>query len=442
MDSRSPERHPIVVACTVILAFCATGVLWSGTKGAGLKELPEPTVAPVDPNAEDPTRARGRFRPSMEGLSEEDQIAALESIGYLSGTREAGEQSSVTVHDTDRAWQGLNLYTSGHAPEAVLMDMEGEVLHVWNASFKDAFPEFTRRENQNMLFWRRVHLLPDGELLAIFEGEAIVKLDRDSNVLWANANKAHHDLEIAENGDIWVLTRKGMAIAQLNNDVPTLNDMVTVLGPDGEEKHKISLLKAYRDSEFKDHWAKRSRRGGDVFHTNSLAILDGSQVHMDPAFKAGNVLVSMRHLNTLAILDPDAEKIVWSKKGEWVLQHDPSLLDNGHVLLFDNNRKSSQILELEPRSDKVVWRYVESPDKPFFSGTCGTAQRLDNGNTLVTESDNGRAFEITTDGEIVWEFHNPNRPEDRPNLVATLFENLRLAPDFPVGWAQAPEATE
>ena len=34
-------------------------------------------------------------------------------------------------------------------------------------------------------------------------------------------------------------------------------------------------------------------------------------------------------------------------------------------------------------------------------------QRFPNGNTLITESDTGRAFEITRGGQIVWEWFNP-----------------------------------
>jgi hypothetical protein len=37
----------------------------------------------------------------------------------------------------------------------------------------------------------------------------------------------------------------------------------------------------------------------------------------------------------------------------------------------------------------------------------GNAQRLPNGNTLITESAFGRFFEVTREGEIVWEYVNP-----------------------------------
>ena len=31
---------------------------------------------------------------------------------------------------------------------------------------------------------------------------------------------------------------------------------------------------------------------------------------------------------------------------------------------------------------------------------------MPNGNTLITDSNNGRVFEVTKNGEVVWEFYN------------------------------------
>ena len=80
------------------------------------------------------------------------------------------------------------------------------------------------------------------------------------------------------------------------------------------------------------------------------------------------------------------------------------------------------------------WSFEHKKDKPFFSLTCGAVQRLPNGNTLITESDAGRAFETTTDGEIVWEFYNPHAAGEEGEYVATLFELVRLPKSFPTDW--------
>ena len=104
-------------------------------------------------------------------------------------------------------------------------------------------------------------------------------------------------------------------------------------------------------------------------------------------------------------------------------------LDSGRMLLFDNNRKAlrrSSVLEFDPLTGEVFWSYQADEEDVFFSQSCGAAQRLPNGNTLVTESDYGRAFELTPEKEIVWEYHNPARAGDEGELVATLFEVIRL----------------
>ena len=60
--------------------------------------------------------------------------------------------------------------------------------------------------------------------------------------------------------------------------------------------------------------------------------------------------------------------------------------------------------------------------------------RLKNGNTLITESDFGRAFEITREGDVVWEYYNPHRGGENDEFIATLMEVLRLPADFPLDW--------
>ncbi len=57
-------------------------------------------------------------------------------------------------------------------------------------------------------------------------------------------------------------------------------------------------------------------------------------------------------------------------------------------------------------------------------------QRLPNGNTLITESSGGRIFEVTRDGEIVWEFFNPRRAEGRGDLVGAVSGGTRYGPDY------------
>jgi hypothetical protein len=143
----------------------------------------------------------------------------------------------------------------------------------------------------------------------------------------------------------------------------------------------------------------------------------------------------------LAVVDLDREAVVWARRGSFRDQHDAQILASGNLLLFDNRgaEPHSRVLELDPeRPEHVAWEHTGSAAQPFYSATCGTAQRLPNGNTLITESDAGRAFEVTPGGEIVWEFLSPWRAGDGGELVATLFEVVRLPPGFDTSWARPP----
>ena len=65
------------------------------------------------------------------------------------------------------------------------------------------------------------------------------------------------------------------------------------------------------------------------------------------------------------------------------------------------------MIEIDPSTKQIVWKYQEQREIDFFSPRISNAQRLPNGNTLICEGDFGRVFEVTTDGDLVWEFVNP-----------------------------------
>jgi len=387
--------------------------------------------------AGDPPQA-GRWR-ELPGTPappiDAERIEQLESIGYLRGTREEAS-TGVSLHVPAKAYPGLNLYTSAHAPEAVLMDMEGRPLHTWRLPYQDAFGA-AKSARPNAQWWRRIHLYPNGDLLAIFEGLGIVKIDKDSELLWSNPLQAHHDLEVQPSGDIYVLSREAKMVPRIQASAYILEDFISVLGPDGAEKQRVSLLEAFENSPFRDLIFEGKRKQGDLFHTNTVAVLDGRIATAAPAFAKERVLTSMNALGVLAVVDLPSRSIVWVRKTPPTGQHDPQVLANGNLLLFENREDSghSQVVEIDPVDFEVRWSYGGSDEQPLYSKFLGAVQRLPNGNTLITESDAGRALEVTREGEIVWQFHNPGRGGDRDQYIATLPEVRRLPAEFGVDWS-------
>ena len=178
-------------------------------------------------------------------------------------------------------------------------------------------------------------------------------------------------------------------------------------------------------------------KGFDYLHMNAASPIPESAGHTDRRFKPGNIIVSYRYINTLAVVDRDTKRIVWKTVGLTVGQHNPHFLPagvpgTGHVLVFDNgfvdgntnpyrisSRPFSRVLEINPVDNSITWEYTaENSNRPiwtFFSHYISGAQRQPNGNTLICEGSNGRIFEVTPAGEIVWEYVNPF-----PNLTGRI----------------------
>jgi len=78
-------------------------------------------------------------------------------------------------------------------------------------------------------------------------------------------------------------------------------------------------------------------------------------------------------------------------------------------------RDYSRVLQIDPVTLEIKWQYTPveaghnlfSDASKFYSSYISSAQRLPNGNTLITEGSDGRLLEVTPDHEIVWEYINP-----------------------------------
>jgi hypothetical protein len=105
------------------------------------------------------------------------------------------------------------------------------------------------------------------------------------------------------------------------------------------------------------------------------------------------------------------------------------MVEDGKILVFDNGvtRGFSRVVEVNPVTGDILWEYTGDPPESFYSYEKGSAQRLPNGNTLICDGDNGRAFEVTRAGEMVWEWLNPALKQGRR---VQLYRMTRLPPEL------------
>lgn len=339
------------------------------------------------------------FEPRLETLS------ALRSIPYVGSLpAERPEERGVVLFERERAWDGLNFWSSTQKSRAVLMDMTGAIVREWR------YPLGGRGT------WHHAKLLPDGGILVVAQDASLIRLDRDSRLVWAFPARAHHDLWVGDDR-IAFLSREAVVFPEIHATMPVTDDRVVILTARGEKVEEFSLIRVLLDSPYRFLLSSVADREFptdvteiDLVHANHVEVFDGRLGEKSPLFARGNFLVSMKNVNAIAILEAGTRRVLWLwGPNNVVLQHHPRLLDDGTILLFDNGTERSRVLQVDPATYQVTWSY-EDPDE-FFSFWGGANQRLPNGNTLITETAVGEAFEVTPDGEVVWRFLNPDVDE-------------------------------
>jgi hypothetical protein len=421
------------VALTVVACGIAALVIWlsRSRQEAGMlgsdPSRPEAETssfpAPVDSVAGDLSLDDLlRIEPGREKLTPEQQLELerIATLGYVSGSEPVPARTGVLTYERDAAYDGLTLLTYGEGPEARLMDMDGTVVHYWS------YP--------GAKGWPRARALPNGDLLVITAGPpGLLKLNRDSELIWEYKEHAHHDLKVLPDNTICVLVRALTTRPDIQGGASVIDDTVTLLDADGRTIAHISLLQAFERSEFGAQWLVDHPfpDDPDIFHTNSV----------EPVYRDGrlHLLLSIRSISTVAILDVESGAIVWALAGRWHKQHEAQLV-GGNLLLFDNlgpveegsATEQSRVLEIDIDTGELVWSYT-APG--FFTKRAGAQQRLPNGNTLITESEGARVIEVTRRGEVVWEYVNTRALPGRPDVVLGILRAERLPAGFASGWA-------
>jgi hypothetical protein len=378
----------------------------------------------------------------------------------LWGSARSTARGVITAEKT-RMERGLTLYTSGDSARAQMIGPGGAVAYEWARPFSQVWDRTAMVRSpvpDSQVCFRGAHLFPSGDLLVIYEGVGdspygygMAKLDRHSNVLWKNLDHFHHDFFVADDGLIYGLTHRyrpqpvpGMGHLSL----PVLEDfLVVVSAADGSTVRRVSLLDAFANSDYRDMlWLVPNASLADPLHVNSVKRLNAEQAALlapkVPAAAPGQILLSLRELGhgTVALLDPQQGKIVWAIRGPWQAQHDADLLPNGNLLLFDNTGHygpggHSRILEVNPATSGIEWMYAGNAQHVFDSPIRGSQERQPNGNTLIVESQAGRMFEVSAQGEIVWDFLMPIRGgsgDERIPIVsyAQRIDPATLDPEF------------
>ncbi len=333
------------------------------------------------------------------------------------------------INNSGLAQQGLNLVTEvrGDSLAVKVMDLDGNTVHRWAidwfAIWPDAghVPERLRPRSRPGTHVDGAAVLENGDLVFNFEHLGLVRLDRDGAVVWRLPYQTHHSVWRGDDGNLWVCGQKErlQPLAGFPNLVPPfVEDTVLVVTTAGQIVKEWSVLELLRANgrygllcmASQDNFS--TAVSGDITHLNHVEPFPAT---MKPGiFAPGDVLVSLRNVNTVFVFDSRSGVIKFASTGQFVRQHDPHFVDGDTFSVFDNNNlgvaakdsPQSRIVLISARSNTAQTYFAGSSSHPFFTPILGRHQWLANGHLLITDSCGGRAFELDRNLQVVWWYLN------------------------------------
>jgi hypothetical protein len=398
-----------------------------------------------------------------------DKESAWNGYTVLSSLR----REAVIVIDMNgnvvKEWEGFNNSAGGPArvlPGGIAMSAAGA-----RPPHQESL-ELVARDFDGNVLWR----FANNERVTLRDGKTVA------------STRQHHDWQLADfpagyyspdvspdvrSGPRLLLTKTNHVVKAVS-DVLLEDDRIIEISPEGKVLWEWSAGDHIDELGFTDDARavisaaedfSKVRGSYDWLHVNSATYVgpnhwfdDGDQ-----RFAPDNVIISSRQASLIAIVGRDGH-IVWrigpdftaSKEllaiRQIIGQHHAHLIPKGlpgagNLLVFDNGgasgygyanpnaprgigafaRPSSRVLEIDPVKLTLVWSY-QAPN--FFSTNISGAQRLPNGNTLVTEGAPGRLFEVTNDRKIVWEYMSPFFGDGPGPAANSVYRGYRIPYDW------------
>jgi hypothetical protein len=314
--------------------------------------------------------------------------------------------------DTARASAGFTLFAPMSGDGTVyLIDLNGKIVHTWRMPYPPGLYGYLT--DRGTLFYNGQ--IPNETFLGRrpFKGGAALEADWSGRILWeVRQPNHHHDGRLLKNGNVLFLcatelpgdlakqVQGGRPGSEVNGKI--LGDYLLEVTKEGRTVWEWRAWEHLDPAEY-PITAEHDDRTGWTYGNAIIELADG------------NLLLSFRNISTVVKIDRKSGAVFW-KLGAPPLsgQHAPTPLPNGNILIFDNGPHRldlafpfSRVIEVNPATNEIVWKYQEAFAPSFYSDRISNAQRLPNGNTLINEGMFGRFFEVTAAGEVVWEYVNP-----------------------------------
>ncbi len=438
--------------------------------------------------------ARAQFRPVA-------LLAAALVGSTFAGIASASPRiypTGVTIYDPTRAYNSFICFSALDGATH-LVDMDGNEVHRWphvGLPGEVINPELIGGQRGHVFLQ-----LSDGpdRRGGIFSNQTVGELDWDGKTVWEWGKQApggsarqNHDWARLPNGDTLLLVTIPHAVEELGPK--ELGDQgIYEINPAGAIVWKWVAGEHLDEFGFspeglhylRERVAHNPEEIWGYLEINDMQVVGPNRWYDagDSRFAPDNLIFDSRKGNFVAIIDKKTGKIVWRlgpyfPGSEYVQdrriltktiprpvdqlsgQHDAYIIPKGlpgagDLLLFDDQGGAgfppaalgiyagSRVLEIDPIKKEIVWQYTgEDSGRPvwsFFSSFVSSAQRLPNGDTLIDEGMDGRFFQITPDGDIVWEYVTPYVGKRQVGGKTFLNSLVFRAQAVPYNWV--PEGT-
>ena len=245
------------------------------------------------------------------------------------------------------------------------------------------------------------------------EGTIVVRYDQQTGAVnWTETLPYHdtHDVDWLGDGELLVANMR-----QTDNETGVSNDRILVY-----DRHDDEVVWEWR---FRDHYPNATAGG-----------FDNDWTHVNDVDRVGEglYLTSPRNFDQAIVVNRstgDIELRLGGDESHEILnrQHNPDLLrgENGSVSLLVADSENDRIVEYARQCEGGEGIVESDPEDCEWTRTWllegglnwpRDADRLSNGNTLVTDTLNHRIIEVTPSGRIVWEYYATWGPYDAERI--------------------------
>ena len=303
---------------------------------------------------------------------------------------------------------------------------DGEVLHIWRPDIDALLASVTRQNSViadytrwNTKNFRIIHpfLANNGDLIIKDHQSPLFRIDSCGEMVWKQDEHLYHHTTKSDGADgFWIPSY--VEPSQIKRTAPDFHDDA-LAHIDGAGKvlfHKSLTEAMIKNGLFYLVFATGTGTG-DPLHLNDIepVMSDG------PYWKKGDLFLSLRTPSMVMLYRPSTNKIVWSKQGPWMRQHDVDIIDDHTIGIFNNNgydagagpyiRGVSEILYYDFATDEVTSPFRDALEEQNFQTYFeGLFTLLPSGHLFLEEENSGRIIILSPHSKLAVEF--VNRAED------------------------------